>query len=75
MKTKELAQITNVSERYIRDITKKASEKKALFITLGGKKYSFESRKDGVGRPSYFYEEIKVEAVKIEIVSSNLNIS
>ena len=43
MKAKELAKLTNVSEQYIRNITKKASDKRALFITLSGKKYTFES--------------------------------
>ena len=74
MKTKELAKASNVTERYIQELTKQASDKKALFITLGGKKYSFESRREGIGRPSYFYEEINIEPLKIEIVSSNLNI-
>lgn len=74
MKTKELAQISNVSEQYIQNLTKKAIEKRALFITLGGKKYSFESRREGVGRPAYFYEELIVEVVKKEIKVTNLNI-
>lgn len=75
MKTKELAKASNVTEQYIQNITKQASDKRASFITVGSKKYSFESRRDGVGRPAYFYEELKVEVVKKEIKTTNLNIA
>lgn len=75
MKTKELAKASNVTEQYIQNITKQASDKRASFITVGGKKYSFESRRDGVGRPAYFYEELKVEVVKKEIKTTNLSIA
>ena len=74
MKAKELAKLTNVSEQYIRNITKKASDKRALFITLGDKKYSYESRREGIGRPAYFYSELSSEPIKVEIKEKHLNI-
>lgn len=74
MKAKELAKLTNVSEQYIRSITKKASDKRALFITLGNKKYSYESRREGIGRPAYFYSELSSEPIKVEIKEKHLNI-
>lgn len=74
----ELSSLHNISERYVRLMTQKAIKEKALYIELKGKKYYFETKVQGRGRPAYVYSEIKSEIVKKEFdrsTSVNLNIS
>lgn len=75
MKAKELASKYNITFQYIQAITKDAADKQKEFVTLNGTNYSFELRREGRGRPAYFYEELKkAKVVKRSINTSNLNI-
>lgn len=67
MTVKKLADKCEVTERHIRAETKKANESGALYVEFGGTKYSYDLVKQGRGRPSYHFEEQKIEVIKEDI--------
>jgi hypothetical protein len=63
MNSKELAEKLNITDRYIRTLTKKAIDSGIEFIELGGKKINFKLV-NGVGGRGKVYEYELIEEVK-----------